>query len=486
MGNSTSVIKNMLWRLVERFGAQLVSLIVSIILARILDPEVYGTVALVTVFMTIMQVFIDGGLGNALIQKKNPDELDYSSVFVFNLVMCLALYVLLFLFAPLIASFYKNDSLVLIIRVLGLTLIISGLKNIQQAYISKTMQFKKFFFATLLGTVGAAVIGITMALRGFGVWALVCQNLFNQFIDTIVLRVSIKWTPKIKFSWKRMKSLFSFGWKLLVSNLLEVVYNNLRQLIIGKKYSSADLAYYNKALQWPNLIVNNINIAIDSVLLPTLSQEQESLTRVKTMTQKSIQMSGFILFPLLFGLAGSSRSLIGFLLTEKWLPSVPYMIVFCLYFSLFPIHTANLNAIKAVGKSGVFLKLEIIKKIIGIILLFITMPFGPLYMALSLLIAGVLYVFINAYPNSKIIHYSVFEQIKDILPSFIMSVVMGSVLFGIGFIPIPYFLLLIIQVSVGPAIYLLLSVMTKNKNLMVLKQYISNYRHKNSKNNNNN
>ncbi len=262
------ISSNMMWRLLERIGAQGVSFIVSIIIARLLDPSVYGSIALVMVFITILQVFVDSGLGNALIQKKDADDLDFSSVFYFNIFFCIVFYLGIFLCAPFIATFYSNNELIPVIRVLGFTVVISGVKNIIQAYISKTLQFKKFFWATISGTIGAAFIGVFLAAKGFGVWALVIQNLFNQTVDTIILWITVKWRPKRCFSFIRLKKLLSFGWKLLVAKLIDTFYNELRTLIIGKKYSTSDLAYYNKGQQFPRLVITNIDIAVESVLSP--------------------------------------------------------------------------------------------------------------------------------------------------------------------------------------------------------------------------
>ena len=286
---SNVVISNFLWRFLERCGAQGVTFIVSIVLARLLDPSVYGTVALVTVFTTIMQVFVDSGLGNALIQKKDADDLDFSSVFWFNLAMCSFLYILMFVSAPLIAAFYKAPELTPLVRALSLILIISGVKNVQQAFVSRNMMFKRFFFATLGGTLGAAVIGIAMAYLGYGVWALICQMLFNALVDTIILWITVKWRPQRKFSLARLKVLFSYGWKLLVSHLIDTVYNELRQLIIGKIYSKSDLAQYNRGKQFPHVIVTNINTSIDSVLFPTLSKAQDDPSVVKNMTRRLLE-----------------------------------------------------------------------------------------------------------------------------------------------------------------------------------------------------
>ena len=286
-----TVISNLVWRFAERCGAQLVSFIVSIVLARILAPEDYGTIALVTVFTAILQVFVDSGIGTALIQKKDADEIDFSSVFYFNFVVCLILYLGMFSAAPFIADFYGDVTLVPVIRILSLTIVISGVKGIQQAYVSRNMLFKRFFFSTIGGTIFSAVLGIAMAYAGFGIWALVAQQLSNTFIDTLILWITVRWRPTKSFSWTRLKYLLSFGWKLLVSSLLDTAYNNLRNLIIGKMYSSSDLAFYNQGDKFPKVIVTNINASIDSVLLPTMSSAQDDKERVKQMTRRAIKTS---------------------------------------------------------------------------------------------------------------------------------------------------------------------------------------------------
>lgn len=447
------VFTNLVWRFAERSGAQLVQFIVALVLARILMPEMYGTVALITVFITILQVFVDSGLGNALVQKKNADDLDFSTVFYTNITFCFILYLVLFICAPLIANFYNNVELIAYIRVLGLTLIISGIKNVQQAYVSKNMIFKKFFFATLGGTIVAAVIGILMALNGFGVWSLIAQQLINLTIDTLILWVTVDWKPKFMFSFKRLKSLFNYGWKLLVSSLIDTVYRNVTQLIIGKLYTSENLAYYNKGEHFPSLLVQNINTSIDSVLLPTMSNVQDDREKVKNMTRKSIKISTFVLAPLMLGLAFTSNNVITLLLTEKWLPCVPFLCIFCITYMFYPIHTANLNAIKAMGRSDLFLKLEIIKKIVGIILLISTMWISVMAMAYSLIISSILSQIINSWPNKKLLNYSYIEQLKDIIPYILISLIMGIIVYLINFLSLPIIITLIIQIIVGIFIY---------------------------------
>ena len=437
----------------ERCGAQGVTLIVSVVLARLLDPDVYGTLALVTVFITILQAFIDSGLGNALIQKKDADDLDFSSVFYFNMAICLALYALMFFAAPLIARFYDRPELTAVVRVVSLTLVVSGVKNIQQAYVSRNMLFKKFFFATLGGTIGAAILGIYLAYKGFGVWALVAQNLFNQTVDTIILWITVKWRPKWMFSWQRLKGLLSYGWKLLAAKLIDTGYNELRALIIGKKYSSPDLAFFNRGRQFPNLLTNNINDSIDSVLFPSMSKEQNNPETVKQMTRRAIMTSTYLLAPLMLGLAAIAETLIPVLLGENWLPCVPFLRVFCITYMFYPIHTANLNAIKALGRSEYVLKLEIMKKVVGFVLLFSSMWFGVMAMACSLLIQSLCSQLINSWPNRKLLNYRYIDQIKDILPILALALAMGVAVYLLSYLPLPGILILGIQVITGVLLY---------------------------------
>lgn len=449
------VIKNFLWRFSERCGAQLVTFIVSIVLARLLAPDDYGKIALITVFTTILQVFVDSGLGTALIQKKDANDLDFSSVFYFNFVMCIILYACMFFAAPLIAGFYNDFSLTPIIRVISLTIVISGVKGIQQSYVSKNMLFKRFFYATVGGTIFSAFFGIALAYAGAGVWAIVAQQLSNTAIDTLILWLTVKWRPKKMFSWNRLKGLLSFGWKMLASALLDTFYNNIRSLIIGKMYSSSDLAFYNQGDKLPNVIVNNINTSIDSVLLPTLSKEQDDRERVKNMTRRAIKISTYIMAPLMMGLAFCATSIVQIVLTEKWLPCVPFLQIFCITYMFYPIHTANLNAIKAMGRSDLFLKLEIAKKIVGTVLLVSTMWFGVMVMAYSLLVSTLTSMIINSWPNRELLNYDFKEQMLDIFPSIALAVIMGWIVTFIRFLHFSSGVTLLVQVPLGAFIYLI-------------------------------
>lgn len=448
------VLKNFIWRFMERCGAQIVTFVVSIVLARILAPEDYGQIALITVFTGIMQVFVDSGLGTALIQKKDADDLDFSSVFYFNVILCLALYAVMYGAAPLIADFYDDISLTSLIRVISLTIVISGVKGIQQSYVSRNMMFKRFFYATLGGTIFSAFLGIGLAYAGLGVWAIVVQQLSNVAIDTLILWVTVRWRPQRAFSWNRLKGLLSFGWKMLLSSLLNTIYDNIRSLIIGKLYSSAELAYYNQGDKFPYVVVANINTSIDSVLLPTMATVQDNYVRVKAMTRRAIKTSTYIMAPLMMGLAFCAEPIVRLVLTDKWLPCVPFLRIFCITYMFYPIHTANLNAIKAMGRSDLFLKLEIAKKIVGMALLLSTMWFGVMAMAYSLLISSVTSQIINSWPNRRLLNYRYLDQLKDILPGIALAIFMGCCVNLVGLLHLSNAVTLLIQIPMGAVIYI--------------------------------
>ena len=459
--NKATVISNFFWRFFERCGYQAVSILVSIILARILSPSVYGTIALVTVFTTIMQVFVNSGLGSALIQKKDADDIDFSSVFYFNILMGLCLYICMFFAAPYIADFYKITELTPVIRVLSLNLIIAGLRNIQQSYVSRNLIFKRFFFATLTATILSAIIGIYMAYNGYGVWALVAQNLTNSIIGTVVLWLTVNWRPKWLFSFERLKSLFSYGWKLLASSVLNKFLTELGALIIGKYYTKEDLAFYNRGNLFPQTIVTNINTSIDSVLFPTMSKVQDNAATLKAITRRSISISTYIIAPCMVLLAACAESIIKIVLTEKWLESTFYLRVFCISNCFRPIHTANLNAIKALGRSDIFLKLEILKKCVTLIGLLSTAFISINALAYSTIFIDIICQLINSWPNKKLLYYSYIDQIKDIIPSLLLSCLMGIIVYYLNLLELNLVILLIIQIIVGFVIYAVGSILFK-------------------------
>lgn len=477
-GKNKKVITNFIWRFFERVGAQGVSFIVSIVLARLLDPDIYGTIALIMVFTTILQVLVDSGLGNALIQKKDANHLDFSSVFIFNVCTCVVLYILMFVSAPLIALFYERPELTSLIRVLSLTIVISGVKNIQQAYVSRNLMFKRFFFSTIGGTLFSAVIGIWMAYKGYGAWALVAQTLSNAAIDTLILWITVDWRPRLEFSFSRLKGLFAYGWKLLVSALINTGFENIRALAIGKVYTSEDLAFFNKGQQFPQFIINNINTSISSVLLPAMSEEQDDVERIRAMTRRAIKTSTYFMAPAMLGLAACSRAFIELLLTAKWLPAVPFLVIFCITYVFYPIATANLNAMMAIGRSDLFLKLEIIKKASNLIILFITIRYGVMAIAYGLIVASFIGQIVNTWPNKKLIGYSYGEQILDILPTIMLSTFMALCVYGINYLGLGLVITLVLQIFSGVIIYVLGSIVFKFETFYYILSTISDWKKK--------
>ncbi len=383
--------------------------------------------------------------------------------------------------APLISKFYKLEILTPVLRVLSLRLIIAGFNSVQVSYVQKNMLFKRFFWSTLGGTVGSGIVGIVMAYKGFGIWSLVAQNLFNACVDSLILWFTVKWRPTKEFSFKRLHSLFQYGWKILVWSLTSTLYDELRSLIIGKKYSKEDLAFYTKGKQWPSLIITNVNSSISSVLFPTLSKFQDEKERLKAMARRSISMSSYILAPMLMGMAALSTPIISLILTDKWIEAVPYMQICCFYLMFMPMQTANLEAIKAIGRSDIILKLEVIKKIVQISLLLISMHYGVLAIASSAIITTIFACFVNAWPNRKLLNYSYREQIKDLGPNLLNAIVMGIVVFIIvRFLDAICndLIIIIIGTITGCVLYILFSVITHNSNFDYLLSIIKKRKNK--------
>lgn len=448
------VLSSLLWKLLERVGVQGIQFIVMIVLARILLPDDFGLIVLVTVFISIAGILTQGGFNLALIQKKEVDEIDFSSVFYLNIFIASILYILLFFTAPYIASFFEQPQFKIILRILAITLLFNSFSAIQNTIISREFQFRKLFVSTLTASIISGIVGIAMAYTNYGIWALVGFQLINQILVTIILWFTIKWRPKLLLSFNRIKSLFSFGWKLLVSSLIDAIDHNIRSLLIGKLFNPAILGFYNRGEQFPSLIVNNINGSIQAVMFPTLSSHQDDRNRVKEMVRRSIVTSSFIIFPMMVGLAVIAEPLVKLLLTEKWLPVVPFIQIFCAGYALWPIHTANLQAINALGRSDVFLKLEIIKKLLGVFVLLVSIPFGVYALAISTVVGGVIASFINAYPNSKLLNYSIREQWNDISPSLLLSIIMGATIYMIHWLQLSLLLTILAQVFAGIVLYI--------------------------------
>lgn len=480
-----TTLSGIMWKFLEKIGTQLISTIVSIIFARILIPEDYGVVALTTIFISIANVFVISGFGAALVQKKDSDELDFSSIFYTSLVVSLVLYAGLFFAAPYIAQWFNEPLLSPILRVIGLKLPISALSSVQSAYISKHFLFRKTFLSTLLSTIISGAVGIWMALNGFGPWALVAQTLIAVITSQIVLLITVRWHPKLIYSFKRTKSLFGFSWKLLGSNLLDATYNELSSVIIGKKYSAVDLAYYNKGKTLPSLAGDNLNTPINAVLFPVMAAEQDDKPRVKHMARRSIQTSCYLMFACLGGLAAVTPVAVPVIFTAKWNESIPYMQMLCIVYAFVPMYTANMQAIKALGRSDLFLLLEFIKKAIGIVCLLITMWFGVFWIVFGTVVSTILFSFVNALPNKKLLKYSWFEQMKDILPYLGLALVMAIPVYMMNYLYLSLnwnmYLVLLMQVCTGAVIYVGLSIIFRVEIFRYLLGAIKEFLHKGKK-----
>lgn len=467
-----NLVNAFIWKFLERIGTQGVQFLLQLFLARLLIPKDYGIVALVTIFIAVSNVFIQSGFNIALIQKKKIDNIDLSSTFYISFFIATILYIILWLISPFVSNFYKIPELVMVIRIMSLTLFLGALNSIQNAIIMRELAFKKLFFSSLIAIIVSGSSGIILAYKGVGIWALIFQQLLNQLLISVILLFILEWKPKLVFSLKRVKKLFSFGGKLLCSALIDTIYKELVNIIVGKIYSPIMLGYYNRGEQFPKVLVNNFNGTIQSVIFPTLASVQQDKMKVKEIMRKGIMISSYIIFPAMVGLMAISEPLIRLVLTEKWLPCVPYLRIFCLSYALWPIHTANLQAINAIGRSDIFLKLEIIKKFIGISIILITLKYNPYIMAIGTVFSGIISSFINSYPNKKLLNYSYIEQIKDIIPSISISVIMGVVTHLIQLLKYNDILTILLQIITGGGIYIILSHITKNESFRYLLEFI--------------
>ena len=457
--NKQKVAGGLFWSYGERIMAQLVSLVVSIVLARLLEPENYGVISIVMIFITFCDAIVSGGFGNAIVQKKDADELDVNTMLCCSVATSFLLYLIIFCAAPFIADFYEMDIIRSILRVLGLRLLISGVNSIQRAWIQKRMLFKRFFISTSFGTIISAIVGIVMAYIGMGAWALVAQYLTNSFIDTTVLLITNDWKPRLQFSWVRAKNMLSYGWKVLVTTVVYTIEGDLRSLIIGKKFGSADLAYYDQGKKFPNLLVTNINTSISNVMFPVLSENQNDLIRLKQMCRRAVRVGIFLLSPLLIGLIGVADTFVVAVLSAKWVPCIPFLRILSLVFLVRPFTTTCQQSILSVGRSDVTLKIEILVNAVAIGILFYSVFIleSVIGIAIGTLFAEGVSMVMFMYYENKIIRYSYKEQLQDLLPSLTMSTLMGGFVYLLHFLPLHEGLVLIIQIVIGAAFYLLVS-----------------------------
>lgn len=433
---------------------QVVGFALSIVLARLLEPEEFGTVALLTIFLALAGTFIDGGFGAALIQKKDADELDFNSIFYFTLGIALALYALLWVSAGWIAAFYSKPVLIPVMRWQALSIILNAVNGIQNAVLSREMKFKVSFYSSLTGILAQGAIGISLAYYGYGIWALVYSSLGSSLLSTVVRGFLIGWHPSLMFSFQRVKNLFWFGSRMLVSCLLDTFFNQIYGLLIGRWYSAAELAYFNRGDAIPNMAMNSVQGVIGSVMFPALSKLQHDVKTLKAVTRRIMTFSSFLVFPVMFGMAAVAKPLVLLLLTEKWLPVVPFLQLACISYAFWPIHVANLQAIQACGRSDIFLKLEIAKKVLVILSILATFKYGVLALAWGRVALGPLCIIINALPCGTLIGYPVGEQAKDLLPSLALAGAMGCLVASVAWLPLGFYGGMVVQVVTGTLAYL--------------------------------
>ena len=472
------------YKFAERVGAQGINFLIQLVLARILLPHDYGLIALVGVFITILDVFVTYGFGNSLVVNKKSDHTDFSTCFYFGLMIAAVLYTALFFCAPLIANYYGKGGeydvtlLTQVLRVMGLRMPLAAVNSVQHAYVQKHMWFKKFFYATLIGTVTSGIIAVIMAYFGCGVWALVEQYLGNVLMDTVCLWIIVGWRPTKEFSLERLKAIYSYGWKILLVGLIDTVYSRLRNLVIGKKYTSEDLAFYDRGYRFPSFGMRLIEPTVNTVLFPALAQCQDDQAQMREITRKVILASTYIISPIMVGLAVVARPLVLVLLTEKWLPCVEFLQIGCAA-NLFRCNQfINNCVVRASGDSALLLKLDILKKLIGLAILFLSIPFGVRGIAISLIVFYFISMVINIAPNRRILGYGYLAQFRDTGKNILLAVVMGGVIYPISFIHMPAIVLLIVQVLIGVLVYVGLSFLLKNESLQLAKELVQGFLNK--------
>ena len=457
-------VKSMVWKFVEGLSSQLVAFIVSIVLARILCPDDYSVVGIVTIFFSIAEVLISGGFSSALIREKNADEKDYSSVLWISIIVSILTYVCLFLCAPSIANVYNQPILIPMLRIMALILPINAIKSIWSAKVSASLEFRVFFYSNIFSIVISAVVGIVMALNNFGAWALVAQQMCNSVVGTFILIMNTRIKIVFQISLNKTKKLFGYGWKVFVSSLIGKIYTEVNPLVVGLKFSPADLSYYAKGNSFPSKISSITNSTFSSVLFSLLSKYQDDKNTLLIRTRQFIRYATYLVFPSMLGLFAVADSFVSVLLTDKWIPIVPFIRIFCVSQMFDMIHSGNCEAIKAMGRSDVFLKMEFIKKTLYFLTigLFVWFSDSAIALASSMLVCTAIAIIVNSIPNLFLMDYRIKFQIFDLLPNLVISVVMCLGVLFIGLLPINNLLRLLVQVCAGVVLYVLLSLVTRN------------------------
>lgn len=461
------------WSFIESIGARLVQFVIGIILARLLLPEQFGLIGMLTIFFAVAQAFIDSGFGAALIQRKSITEKDTSSIFYFNILVGIVAAGCLCGIAPWVADFYEQPILSPLLRVLSLVMVINALGLVQNILLTRAIDFKTQTKITLIASILSGIIGIGMAWRGCGVWSLAFQQLSNAGFRVILLWLFNSWRPAWMFSFQSLRDMFSFGSKLLASGLLNTIFDNIYLIIIGKLFSAAELGYFTRANNLQQLPSQTLSGMVSRVTFPVFSSIQEDRERVKRGMKKALTTLVLVNFPMMIGLAVVARPLVLVLLTEKWLPCVSYLQLLCLVGLMFPLHLINLNVLQALGRSDLLLRIEIIKKVLIVLNIAITWRWGISAMIVGQIFTSVISYYLNAYYNKSLLYYSIWEQIKDLYPYLINAAIMGVAVYTITYLPIASpRLLLLCQLSTGGIMYLILCRLFRFSAYMELQQMI--------------
>ena len=457
---SKSIVGGFIWKFGERLIAQGVSFLTSLVLARLLSPDDYGLIALVLVFINLANVFITSGFATALIQKKDANATDFSTIFYCSLACSLLIYLVIFLIAPVVAAFYEKQQLTAILRVYGLQVPLSVYNSVQVAYVSRHMMFRKVFVSTLISAIVSACIGIGMAGMGFGVWALVIQSISLTVISTLVMMVIVRWRPTRQFSAGAAKTMMKYSSRVLLADLSGTFFGEVRSLIVGRVYTSADLAFYTKGQQLPSLITGNLSTSIMAVLFPAMANESDNMEQVRYLAGRSLRILSYILFPALFGLAAVMHPLVTLLYTEKWIECVPYAQMLCIGSAIGVLGIVPLQTLKAIGRSDVVLSLEIWKKPVYVLLLIAGVSINVFAVAVTMVIYEIYGLIVNMVQMKKYVGYSIGEQVLDILPAFLLSGGMAVVA-----IVVPatqnVILTILIKALLGAGIYVVGSIVLK-------------------------
>lgn len=464
------------WNYLERLLAQGINLLVTIILSRLIAPEFFGAISIATIMINICNIFISNGFANSLIQAKEVDTPMYNAIFYYGFISSILLYLLIYFLSPIVSNFYDLQILTPVLRFMGLRIPIASINAVQHAYLVRRLEFKKFFMATLSSAVVSAIVGIGMAYGGYGIWALATQFLTSSIIDTIVLLFVCNWRPGREVAWIKSLKLFSFGTKMLVAALIKNIYSEISGLIVGKRFSVKDLAYYTKGKQFPNIIVTNLNSSLSRVLFSTMSKFQDEQKRIKAMLRRSLKINVYIVVPLMVGMFACSTPIIRLLLTDSWSGSIPYLRLFCIVFLLKSIQNVYFQAFNSLGKSGLTLKIEVFSTVFGVAtLLFAVFVLKNIYLVVvAMCLECLLSVVLCCFFSRKLLAYSLREQGKDLMPVMLIGALMGIIVWGVGYLIHNLFIRLLLQIFIGVLVYVLFSKLFKIDSFGYLLKIIQN------------